>query len=409
MNREQKKIFNKINALKAEIEDLLAEDNIEEAESKYAEIEKLQKKFDMYEKLGGDPQGELQDHDDDHEDEPIAYTKAEVVKAFVHTFCSRLSKGKLGKVTDRDREIMAAVTEMNETTGADGGLTVPQDIQTTIKELRRTSDDLEQYVNIENVSTNKGSRVIEKDADSTPWGDVDEGEAFGEDNTPQFADVKYEIKKKGGILKVTYELLKDTAENVMNYLNKYIAKKSRATRNHAILTALDTEAAGTEIAVASLDELKDIFNVELDPAIAATSIVITNQYGFNWLDKLKDEKGNYILQPDPTDKTKRLLFGAYPVVPLSKKVLKNKETKIPLYIGDFVEALTLFDREKITIDINENVYWVNDKTGIKIRDRFDVKIVDGEAFVKAEVDTAPVEAAQEPVNDNGVDDPEAGK
>ena len=54
------------------------------------------------------------------------------------------------------------------------------------------------------------------------------------------------------------------------------------------------------------------------------SIVITNQSGFNFLDKLKDSDGNYILQKDPTLQTKgKLLFGEYQIVKLSKKTLKS--------------------------------------------------------------------------------------
>lgn len=142
------------------------------------------------------------------------------------------------------------------------------------------------------------------------------------------------------------------------------------------------------VAVTNLDGFKDVFNVTLDPAIAATSIIITNQSGFNYLDKLKDSEGNYILQKDPTSATTKLLFGTYKIVPMSNKVLAMNGTKAPFYCGDTKEAITLFDREKITIDINENVYWINDKTGIKIRDRFDVKAIDAEAVVKVEIDTA---------------------
>ena len=46
------------------------------------------------------------------------------------------------------------------------------------------------------------------------------------------------MKKKGGILKVTQELLSDTAENVIAYLKKWIAKKSKATRNFMIVAKI---------------------------------------------------------------------------------------------------------------------------------------------------------------------------
>ena len=157
--------------------------------------------------------------------------------------------------------------------------------------------------------------------------------------------------------------------------------------------------ASKEVAITGFDELKDVFNVKLDPAIAASSIVLTNQDGFNYLDKLKDSDGNYIMNPDVTDATKRLLFGIYPVIPVSNKVLKstivppeeepaqNGSETYPLYIGDLKEAVTLFDREKITVELSTEAgdLWAKDLTGIKVRDRFDVQPVDNAAVVKGQI------------------------
>ena len=139
--------------------------------------------------------------------------------------------------------------------------------------------------------------------------------------------------------------------------------------------------------------------MQLDPAIAASSIVLTNQDGFNYMDKLKDKDGKYIMQPAPTDATKTLLFGRYPVKVVSNKTLKSTNVlkggtgsdknnitgyKYPAYMGDLKEAITLFDREKITIELSTEAgdLWAKDLTGIKVRDRFDVQAVDEAAVVK---------------------------
>jgi HK97 family phage major capsid protein len=247
-------------------------------------------------------------------------------------------------------------------------------------------------VNRESVTTLTGSRVIEVDADSTPWEDVDEGGEFPDGDTPQFKQIKYKIGKKGGILKTTRELLQDTAVNILAYLNKWIAKKSRATRNAAILKKLDEITTGKTVVLEGFDDFKDVFNVKLDASIAASSIILTNQSGFNYLDKLKDGDGNYIVQPDVTDKTKRLLFGVYPIHVVSDKTMKNggdksNAEKYPFYIGDLHEAITLFDREKMTIELSTEAgdLWAKDLTGIKVRDRFDVQAVDETAVIKGEV------------------------
>uniref|UniRef100_UPI002675B4D7 phage major capsid protein n=1 Tax=uncultured Ruminococcus sp. TaxID=165186 RepID=UPI002675B4D7 len=184
---------------------------------------------------------------------------------------------------------------------------------------------------------------------------------------------------------------------ILGFLNKWIAKKSRATRNAAILKKLAEITTGKEVAISGYDDLKDAFNVTLDPAIASSSIVLTNQSGFNYLDKIKDERGDYILQHDVTDKSKMLLFGVYPIKKVSNKVLKNVEVKsdgsnvsaykYPIYMGDLKEAITLFDREKISIELSTEAgdLWAKDQTGIKVRDRFDVQAFDEEAVIKGEI------------------------
>ena len=153
---------------------------------------------------------------------------------------------------------------------------------------------------------------------------------------------------------------------------------------------------GFEIEATSVDDLKNIFNVELDPALVAGSKVLTNQSGFNWLDKLKDKEGNYILQKDVTNPSKRLLFGTYPVAVMSNKTIKNGATgKVPIYCGNFEEAITLFDREKLTIGISTEAgdLWSKDQTGIKVRERLDCQIVDDMAVYKAEI---PADQISEP-------------
>ncbi len=395
MSKEARKLLKEINDKKNAIRSLVNDGKTKEAIEAKEELKDMQDRFNILMDLEDEEREDIEDRIDNDDIQRIdgaekAPKKKDIVRAFVNRIVCGLRKTRL---SDEDKKIM---NQMSEGSDPDGGFTVPEDIRTDIVELRRTDDDLEQYVNVEPVTTMDGSRVIEVDADSVPWDDVDEGEAFGEENTPKFAQIKYKIKKKGGILKVTRELLQDTAENILGYLNKWIAKKSRATRNAAILKCLSDMTSGKGVAVEGFDDLKDIFNVTLDPAIAQSAIVLTNQSGFNYLDKLKDSDGNYIMQPDVTDKTKMLLFGVYPVKKVSNKVLKNTDVmqseektgeKYPLYIGDLKEAVTLFDREKISVELSTEAgdLWAKDLTGIKVRDRFDVQKVDDKAVVLGEI------------------------
>ncbi|MEH7150721.1 phage major capsid protein, partial [Bacillus thuringiensis] len=72
-------------------------------------------------------------------------------------------------VTQEEASVMEEYkAALSENTGKDGGFIVPEDITTTINQLKQTVDSLEQYVNVQPVSTNKGARTLEKRAASTP-------------------------------------------------------------------------------------------------------------------------------------------------------------------------------------------------------------------------------------------------
>lgn len=382
---DKRDVAAEIEQKKLEVKAALENNDIAGAKAKKAELDDLQAKFNIMDQMEKDELEEMRNNVASGQVKPIAKRAKNVAKAFVNAIRAGY---KHEPVSNEDLKILNA--GMKEGTDEDGGLTVPEDISTTIREMRRSEDALETLVNIEKVTKVKGTRVYEVNADVVPFDNVEEGGEFPEADTPRLKKIEYDIRKFGGILKATYELLQDSTENILAFLKKWIAKKTKATRNALILKKLKEITDGKEVEITGIDGLKDIFNVELDPAIAAGAKVITNQSGFNWLDKLKDSDGNYILQKDPTQATKRLLFGEYPVVKLSNKTLKTQEDgKIPVFCGKIEEAITLFDREAMTIDISTvaGELWGKDQTGLKVRERLDCQAIDEEAIVKAVIQT----------------------
>lgn len=385
MSKELAALIDSINKKKQEVKDLVAADKLDEARKVKDELKKSQAKFDLT--------YDLEVEDDNGKAKAVA-AKAknkgkEKVKDIVKA-CVNLVKSKLKNEAPTEEDL-EAYNALNESVEEEGGVLVPKDVRTQIKELRRSSDALETLVNVENVTTLSGSRVIEKNAEEVPFDNVEEAAEFPDADEPEFTTITYKVKKKGGILKVTRELLEDAAENIMAYLKKWIAKKGKATRNALILKVVNEITKGKEVVLSGIDTLKDIFNEKLDPAIATTSKIVTNQTGYNWLDKLKDADGKYILQPNPMDKTGKLLFGMYEVKVLSNKTLKNEiegnQVKTPFICGDLKEAITLFQREGIMIDINGTAgeYWKKDMYALKVRERLDVQAVDEEAIIKGYV------------------------
>lgn len=372
-----------LEGLKNEVQDFLNANKVAEAKEKMEEVKAMKEAIALQNELDKE---EIEEVKNIVKKEGGKMENKEVrneVSAFLNAVRSETIKGF--KLSPEDDEIVNA-TIMTEGVEKDGGLTVPVDVKTEIKELRKADDALELLVHTERTTTLSGSRVIEVGADHTPFDNVEEAEEFPEISTPEFRDIKYKVKKKGGILKVTGELLQDSNANILSYLKKWIARKAKATRNALIIAKLKEIWGKNPVAIASVDDLKDIFNVQLDTAYETTSVALMNQDGFNYLDKLKDADGKYILQPDPTDSTKKLLFGLYPIKKISNKTMPSIEGKAPVYIGDLKEAITIFDRESLTIDFNDKgSTWTSDKIAMKVRERLDIQEVVEEAIIGCEI------------------------
>ena len=265
----------------------------------------------------------------------------------------------------------------------DGGYTVPEDIRTKVEEYRTSKDALQNFVTVEKVSAPTGERTFKTRAQQTGFVEVSEEGLIPEKATPQFTRLAYAVKKYAGFLKATNELLKDSDAAIVNIITKWIGDESRVTRNKKILDVLGTKS---KTAIATADDIKTILNVQLDPAFRYTSVIVTNQDGFNWLDTLKDGQGNYLLQPSAVAPTGKQLFGI-PVAIVSNKDLPTTINKAPMFIGDLKEAVVLFDREELNVmasDVAADAY-LTDVTLFRAIERFDVKIKDAEAFVYGEV------------------------
>lgn len=274
------------------------------------------------------------------------------------------------------------------TTGAgNAGLTIPQDIQLQIRTLTRSFASLESLVNVENVATSSGSRVYEKLNDITPLMDLDDESAtIGNNDDPELTVVKYLIHRYAGITTVTNTLLKDTVDNIIQWLVNWATKKDVVTRNAKILEVMGE--APKKPTISKFDDVKDLENNTLDPAIEATSSFITNQSGYNVLSKLKDADGRYLVQPDVTSPDKYMIDGK-PVVRIADKWLPDVSGSHPLYFGDLQQGITLFDRQQMQIDTTNTGAgsFETDTTKLRFIDRFDVELIDDGAFAAASFKT----------------------
>lgn len=376
MNKKLLELLDRINEKKTEVRNLVGEGKLEEAKAAKEELKNLQEQFDL-----------LKDIDDGARED----------------MRQKLNNGTATPVQQKDpiKEFADAArngfqNSMNEGTKADGGYTVPEDIETRINERRSAKASLIDLVDVEPVTTNKGSRTFKKRSQQTGFTKVGEGGKIGAKATPQFERLDYEIDKYAGYFPVTNELLEDSDENIANTLIAWIGDESRVTRNKLILDVVKTK---TVTALAGLDDIKKALNVTLGQAFKPTSRIVTNDDGLQYLDTLKDVNGRDLIQPNPTDSAKLQLRAGTTIVPI--EVLPNSDfpsdtatkgkRKIPVIIGDMKEAVKFFDRKQLSI-MTSNIAAIGDLnafeqdlTLFRAIEREDVQMKDEEAIVYGEI------------------------
>lgn len=279
--------------------------------------------------------------------------------------------------------IVNAAGPLKESEGENGGYLVPEDVRTAINEYRRSFVSLKDHVDVRSVVVPSGSEVYEKTSQLTGLTNITELGEIQEMNAEVFERITYKVKDFGGILPVSRFLLQDSPENLLAYLGKWFMKKQVVTENKEIIAVLKTL---TKKAITKVDEIKEAFNVTLDPIFLDNTKVLTNQSGFNVLDSLKDKNGNYLLQPVVTDPTKRTLFGKEVIVLPDTHLPNEAANKFPLYVGDLKEAVRVYELNELEIkstDVGGKSFTRN-SYDTRLITRFDVKAVDKEAVVKLE-------------------------
>ena len=295
----------------------------------------------------------------------------------------RFLQGK--KLSKEERDVLVETTTPGEDQNS-VAVIVPQDIYTEINELKRQYKPLKQFVDVQSTSTNSGSFVYENGDTIEPFVDITEATEIGEMLSPTMKQQKFAITDKGGILPISNTLLSDEKGGLVKYINKWIARKSTITDNRNILAVL--KEYGIKINASTHAQIKNAINTRLDPELLAGAVIITNQNGFDIMDQWVDATGKPILQPNPTDATKKMLSGINIEV-FANTNIPDENGASPVYIGNLEEAVKFMDREQLVLAVSTEAGFTKNLTLIRAIQRDDVEPKDTQSYLNISL-TAPV-------------------
>ena len=351
-----------LESLKNSIAQMQAEGKITEAHAKLPELSELKNAIAVQEAL---EEAETEKFEGD----PLPVNKkADPTVAF--------NKAILGKPLT-EAEAALVDTGNIEAVGEQGGYLVPVEQQNQITELKRSLVSLKEFCHVIPVSSYSGTMPLEVEENGELI-DFDEINSIAESDI-RFGQVTWKLSDKGDIIPISNSLLRDEKANLTNFVGKRFAKKAVRTENKKIMEILATVPKKTG---ADYTDINKMLNIELDPDISATAIILTNQEGFDYLDNLVDGNGRALLTTSLTDPTKKMYKGRTIEVLSLNQMPTAGLNKYKFYIGSMSDAIAFFDRQAYQMAVSKEAGFTKNATYMRVTEAFDVKAVDTKAMVE---------------------------
>jgi len=267
-------------------------------------------------------------------------------------------------IHSRGKEVRDGITSPNV------AVTIPESIIYNPENEIKSVTDLSKLVQHFTAATATGKYPILKRATAV-LNTVEELAKNPELAKPDFENISWEIQTYRGAIPISNESIQDSAIDLTGMVARNAQEQKQNTVNAAISTVLKSFTAKT-VAGESVDDIKHILNVDLDPAYS--KVIVASQSFYNYLDTLKDKNGQYLLHQPITDDSPVTLLGV-PVTVVEDSAL-GKDGESHAWIGDLKRAVVMADR----LDIQ--VKWVDNEIFgeyLQVATRFDVVKADENA------------------------------
>lgn len=277
---------------------------------------------------------------------------------------------------------------LKEGSDSDGGYLVPDEFENQLIQKLHQENVLRSISHV--IQTSSGDHKIPVVASEGTASWLDEEAAYTESNS-SFGQVTLGAHKLGTLIKVSDELLNDSAFDLTNYISTEFARRLGDSEEEAFLTGNGTgrptgilnDSNGAKDGVTAadadaitFDELIDLFYSLKEP-YRKNAVFLMNDSTVKAVRKLKDPNGQYIWQPSVQLGTPDMILNR-PVFTSQYMPTLSAGNKIALF-GDF-SYYWIADRQGRTFKRLNELYAVNGQVGFLGSQRVDAKTILPEAL-----------------------------
>ena len=247
---------------------------------------------------------------------------------------------------------------LSEGVDSEGGYLVPDEFERTLVQALEEDNVIRAHAHV--FTTSNGIHKIPVVATKGVANWIDEGAPYGESDDV-FAQEQIDAHKVGTLIKVSEELLDDSAFDLQQYISKEFTRRIGAKEEEAFLigdgskkpTGILHETAGAQVGVTAAaaasvaaDELIDLY-YSLKSPYRRNAIWVLNDSSIRAIRKLKDLNNQYLWQPGLREGEPDLLLGK------------------PLYTSAYMPAIAAGARTILFGDLS--YYWIGDRKGITFK------------------------------------------
>ena len=273
-------------------------------------------------------------------------------------------KGKTGRASDEYKKAFwndmrskhaSFSNVLSEGADTEGGYLVPDEFEMTLVQALEGENVIRTRSHV--ITTSGGTHKIPVVASKGEASWIDENGAYPEDDDT-FSQVNIDAHKLGTIIKVSEELLADSAFNLESYFSQEFGRRMGRKEEEAFINGngsakptgiLQTAEIGITAAKSdaiTADNLIDLF-YSLKGPYRRNAVWVVNDSTVKAIRKLKDSNGQYIWQPALKDGDHDTLLGR-PILTTSAMPEIGADAK-PVIFGDL------------------SFYWVGDRQGVTFK------------------------------------------
>lgn len=244
---------------------------------------------------------------------------------------------------------------LSEGVDSEGGYLVPDEFETTLVQALTGENVLRSRLHV--ITTSSGTHKIPVVASKGEASWIDENGAYPEDDDT-FSQVSIDAHKLGTIIKVSEELLNDSAFDLESYFASEFARRIGAKEEEAfiggdgsskptgILASAEVGVTAATATAITADEIIDLF-YSLKAPYRKNAVWVVNDSTIKAIRKLKDGNGQYIWQPSLKDGDFDTLLGRPVLTSAYMPEIASKAK--PVMFGDL------------------SFYWVGDRQGVTFK------------------------------------------